>query len=184
MTTTKKIRTGGRSARIQQSIHQAVRELQATHSREELTVCMIASAAGVTPSTIYRRWGDLTSLLADVAVAHMRPDTPPDDTGSLPGDLLKFAEFYADELGSELGKQLLRDIAATHASDCTTRCVQLARERLEIIVERAQQRGERIPAVEMLIDNLFAPIVYNILFCETPDREHQLRLVSQCLHNY
>lgn len=36
--------------------------------REGLTVPAIAERAGVTPSTIYRRWGNLRELLSDVAV--------------------------------------------------------------------------------------------------------------------
>ncbi|MEG2632003.1 MAG: ATP-binding protein, partial [Comamonas sp.] len=58
---------GGRSARVQESVHSAVRELLEAHERSSVTVPMIAARAGVTPSTIYRRWGDLSALLADVA---------------------------------------------------------------------------------------------------------------------
>jgi len=53
-------------------VHGAVQELLTTMDRAEVTVPMIAEKAGVTPSTIYRRWGDLADLLADVAVARMR----------------------------------------------------------------------------------------------------------------
>jgi len=81
------LRPGGRSARVQESVHSAVRELLETHERSSVTVPMIAARAGVTPSTIYRRWGDLSVLLADVALARMRPDSEPANTGSLRGDL-------------------------------------------------------------------------------------------------
>ena len=68
-------RPGGRSARVQAAVHQATIELMALHGRAVLTVPLIAARAGVTPSTIYRRWGDLADLLADVAVERMRPGT-------------------------------------------------------------------------------------------------------------
>ena len=90
------LRPGGRSARVQESVHRAVRELLETHERSSVTVPMIAACAGVTPSTIYRRWGDLSVLLADVALARMRPDTEPANTGSLRGDLQAWAEQYLD----------------------------------------------------------------------------------------
>ena len=45
------IRTGGRSARVQQSVHNAVRALLQEHDRACLTVPMVAARAGVTPST-------------------------------------------------------------------------------------------------------------------------------------
>ncbi|WP_122857219.1 TetR family transcriptional regulator, partial [Pseudomonas viridiflava] len=72
------VRTGGRSARVQESIHRAVRDLLLEQDRSTLSVPLIATRAGVTPSTIYRRWGDLTNLLADAAIARLRPDEPID----------------------------------------------------------------------------------------------------------
>lgn len=81
------LRPGGRSARVQESVHTATRELLEAHERSSVTVPMIAARAGVTPSTIYRRWGDLSALLADVALERMRPDSEPANTGSLRGDL-------------------------------------------------------------------------------------------------
>src|SRR4051795_8551720 len=70
-------RPGGRSARVQESVHAAVRDLVGEVGRDALTVPMVATRAGVTPSTIYRRWGDLQELLSDVAVERLRPDAPP-----------------------------------------------------------------------------------------------------------
>lgn len=87
------IRTGGRSARVQTSIHAAVRDLLQEQERSALSVPMIAARAGVTPSTIYRRWGDLTSLLADAAVERLRPDEPV-DCGNLRDDLRTWVEVY------------------------------------------------------------------------------------------
>ncbi len=43
------IRTGGRSARVQESVHAAVRALLQEQARDSLTVPLIASRAGVTP---------------------------------------------------------------------------------------------------------------------------------------
>src|SRR6202042_3948862 len=82
------IRVGGRSARIQSAVHEAVTRLGAATPRDELTVPQIAAAAGVTPSTIYRRWGDLSALFADVAVQRLRPIADPEDTGTMTSDLL------------------------------------------------------------------------------------------------
>src|ERR1700754_3414092 len=87
-------RPGGRSARVQAAVHQATTELLAEHGRAALTVPLIAARAGVTPSTIYRRWGELADLLADVAVEHLRPDGDPADTGSVAGDLAAWVEQY------------------------------------------------------------------------------------------
>ena len=96
-------RPGGRSARVQAAVHQAVRELQREQGRDGLTVPAAAARAGVTPSTIYRRWGDLSQLLADVAVEQLQPEQAPPDTGSFYGDLLAWLEQYFDEMSSVPG---------------------------------------------------------------------------------
>ncbi len=84
------VRQGGRSARIQEAVHLATQALLNEVGRSEINVPMIAERAGVTPSTVYRRWGDLTQLLADTAAERLRPIADSDDTGSLAGDLRAF----------------------------------------------------------------------------------------------
>src|SRR6202011_1749737 len=105
-----RVRVGGRSARIQSAVHEAVRRLGAETNREELTVPQIAAEAGVTPSTIYRRWGDLAALLADVAVQRLRPITDPEDTGAMVSDLRVFIEQFMEEMSSTVGRALIRDV--------------------------------------------------------------------------
>lgn len=39
-----------------------------------------------------------------------------------------------------------------------------ARQRVEVMLERARQRGEKVPDLENVIDIVLAPIVYRILF--------------------
>src|SRR3546814_10149871 len=103
-------RPGGRSARVQAAVHQAVRQLLEERDRSELTVPAVAERAAVTPPTIYRRWGDLQALLADVAVERIRPDEAPLDTGTAEGDLTRWAEQYADEMASDPGREMIRDV--------------------------------------------------------------------------
>ena len=78
------VRQGGRSARIQEAVHPATQALLNEVGRGEINVPMIAERAGVTPSTVYRRWGDLAQLLADTAAERLRPIADPDDTARLP----------------------------------------------------------------------------------------------------
>jgi AcrR family transcriptional regulator len=120
--------------------------------------------AGVAPSTIYRRWGDLNQLLADVAVARLRPDGPP-DTGSVRGDLTVWAERYIEEAASPTGREFLRDMVSG-GPDCTSalRGGAYARERVEVMLGRGRRRGEAVPDLEDVIDLLLAPIIYRILF--------------------
>ncbi|MFI6151365.1 TetR/AcrR family transcriptional regulator [Kitasatospora sp. NPDC051170] len=158
-------RPGGRSARVQQSVHQAVRELEAEVGREALTVPMVAARAGVTPSTVYRRWGDLRELLSDVAVERLRPDAPPADHGSLRADLEAWAEQFAEEMDSTAGRTYLRDaLLGDPEQGNAARCSDYAAEQLKAVGVRAAGRGEAVPDVETLLDGLVAPLVYRILF--------------------
>ncbi|MFD0273539.1 TetR/AcrR family transcriptional regulator [Kitasatospora sp. NPDC127111] len=158
-------RPGGRSARVQEAVHQAVRELEAEGGRGAVSVPAIAARAGVTPSTIYRRWGDLASLLADVAVERLRPDGPPADHGGLRADLEAWAEQFAEEMGSPAGRRYLRDaVAGAEPDGAAGRCSDHAAEQLRAIGVRAAGRGEAVPGVETLLDAVVAPLVYRILF--------------------
>ncbi len=200
------LRPGGRSARVQESVHRAVQAFLAEGQRDELTVPMIATRAGVTPSTIYRRWGDLPSLLADVAVERMRPDTGPVDTGDLQSDLEAWAQQYYEEMSSVPGRAMMRDVIASSDERRPMQCSALIREQLQILVERALRRASpdgrvfpESPAVsdptaeaaidrsaadmmDRLMDHLVAPLVYRLLYETQPMSEAWIkRLVQESL---
>jgi len=156
------LRPGGRSARVQESIHSAVNALLQEQERSTVTVPQIAARAGVTPSTIYRRWGDLAALLADVALARMRPDSEPADTGSLRGDIRAWAEQYLDEMSSEVGRNMMRDV---QASATPGYCVAIIGAQLQTMVDRYAH--EKTPSVDRLINLVVAPVVFRILFSAT-----------------
>lgn len=162
------LRQGGRSARIQEAVHRTVQELLKKMDRSEITVPMIAEKAGVTPSTIYRRWGDLSELLADVAVARMRPVADPEDTGAMASDLETFMVQYAEEMSSKVGRAMLSDVLAKAEGDAAARCCEYTYHHLETLRERAAARGETPFDLAEAIDLVVAPIVYHILF---QDRE-------------
>ncbi len=164
MAVKERVRVGGRSARIQAAVHEAVKRLSATTDREALTVPQIATEAGVTPSTIYRRWGDLPALLADVAVERLRPACDPEDTGAVATDLRAFIEQYAEEMSSPVGQSLLRDVLSASGESFPAQCCSFTRAHLATIVARAKVRGEQPFDIEEVIDHVVAPIVYHILF--------------------
>lgn len=160
-------RPGGRSARVQAAVHDATRQLTAELGRAALTVPLIAELAGVTPSTIYRRWGDLAELLADVALERLRADSVPTDTGSVRGDLLAWSEQYMDEMSSEVGQAMLRDVLAGRTEGempVPCQCAAYTASQIAFMLERGALRAESVPEVDVVIDRVVAPIVYRILF--------------------
>lgn len=161
------LRPGGRSARVQVSVHRAVKDLLREVNRTALTIPAVAARAGVTPSTIYRRWGTLQDLLADVAVERLRPDGEPADTGSTRGDLEAWLEQFVDEMTSAPGREMTRDVLA-----CTTaaapQCSAFTRRQIETIAARAARRGEPAIDLDAVMDHVVAPIMYRILFDASP----------------
>ena len=171
------LRPGGRSARVQESVHSAVRDLLEEQDRTTVTVPQIAARAGVTPSTIYRRWGDLSVLLADVALARMRPESEPANTGSLRGDVHAWAEQYLDEMSSEPGRNMLRDV---QCSTTPTLCATIIGGQLQTILDRYPDQPK--PNVDRLINLVAAPTVFRILFSAAPLEVEELhRLIEIAL---
>ncbi|MBJ6614359.1 TetR/AcrR family transcriptional regulator [Streptomyces griseoincarnatus] len=165
MSTRQRVRPGGRSARVQASVHTAVRELLEEGGREALTVPLVAQRAGVTPSTVYRRWGTLQELLSDVAVERLRPDTAPEDHGDLRSDLTAWAEQFLDEMTSASGRAYIRDaLLGDPDGDNAGQCSAYAAEQINVILARAADRGEHGPDVETVMDRIVAPMMYRILF--------------------
>jgi AcrR family transcriptional regulator len=176
------LRPGGRSARVQQSVHQAVQALLAERERDEITVPMIAAQAGVTPSTIYRRWGDLPTLLADVAVERLRPDTEPLDTGTLRGDLLAWGEQYREEMSSTPGQAMIRDLLGAGASATPYQCCEYTSGIIQLMLDRASARGERVPTADHVMDRFVAPVIYRLLFTnQSVTEEHAKQLISSAI---
>jgi len=182
-------RPGGRSARVQAAVHRATAELLAEHGRANLTVPLIAARAGVTPSTIYRRWGELADLMADVAVERLRPDAEPADTGSVVGDLRAWVEQYRDEMSSEVGLCMMLDVLSAKGGALAegrqavpSQCAAFTAAQIEVIVARGVARGEAVPEVEAVMDTVVSPIVYRALFGTAPmSAEHALVLVDACM---
>jgi AcrR family transcriptional regulator len=169
MTTRKGLRPGGRSARVQEAVHRAVRDIRQESGREGLTVPAIAARAGVTPSTIYRRWGDLPQLLSDVAVENLRPDSIPPDTGSFRGDMAAWLAQYLEEMSSEVGRTMLRDVLCSPDPLNAGQCAHCLEEQFDVMRARASARGEASAANQTLMDYVVAPLIYRILFAaETP----------------
>ncbi|GGS22810.1 TetR family transcriptional regulator [Streptomyces aureoverticillatus] len=177
-------RPGGRSARVQASVHAAVRELEAEQGRAALTVPLVAARAGVTPSTIYRRWGDLQELLSDVAVERLRPDTEPADHGDLRADLTAWTEQFLDEMSSTAGRAYIRDaLLGDPDGGNAGQCSAYAAAQVDLVLARAHERGEDgAPAREAVLDHVVAPIMYRILFRpEGLSAEYARELVERTL---
>ena len=173
-------RPGGRSAQVQAQVRAALEALVAEQGRERVTVPAVAERAGVSASSIYRRWGDLSGLLAETATHRLDPDRPLPDTGTLRADLEAWAGELIEHLAKPCNTSLLKAAAALANGDEDTDCLRNRRREALALVEQARARGEATPTAEQVIDHLIAPIVFRLVFGGEPVRaELAQRLVGE-----
>ena len=174
-------RPGGRSARIQAAIFKAVEELREGPDGD-LTVPAIAARAGVTPSTIYRRWGTLNELLAQVAAQNLRPDAPPEATGDWRRDLEIWLRQFVEEMSSDPGRAMLREVLGGVRAENAGQCSAYTRQQLDAILDRARDASDEPPSTDELLDGVIAPVMYRILFTRAaPDDDYAIALLQRTL---
>lgn len=175
-------RPGGRAARIQAAVQDAVDALKQELPSSSITVPMIACRAGVTPSTIYRRWGDVSELLAESAVRQLQADVLPPDSGHWQDDLALWLEQFVEEMGSNPGRELLREVMAPSSAGRAGQCHDCIEQTLQTILARGEQQGARPPELQLLIDHVVAPVLYRIIFSPvSPSPAYAAQLLQQVL---
>src|SRR5580704_12057071 len=104
----RRTRPGGRTAQNRAAVFAAVEDLLREKEPRAISMVEIAGRAGVAPTSLYRRWGDVRTLLTEVAVDGLMRDTPLPDTGSLRGDLSAWARNIAASLSNPRGSVFFR----------------------------------------------------------------------------
>jgi AcrR family transcriptional regulator len=160
-------RPGGRSARVRAAVHRAVEQLLAEAPAEALTLPAIAARAGVHPTTLYRRWGSLADLLGEVAVSRFSGDFVVPDTGSLRGDLERWATNVATDLGDPDVVALIRATVGSGPQGGGA-CVGDRLDQLTAILDHERSRGGTPPTVDQAADSLLGPLYYRAIFDRRP----------------
>lgn len=161
-------RPGGRSARVRAAVHRAVAELLAEEVGDGLTIPVVAARAGVHATTVYRRWGSVGELLADVATSRFSGETVVPDTGSLRGDLQRWAADVATDLADPDVLALIRAALGAGGEQGACACRGDREEQLAAMIEREQARGGAAPTVERAADTLLGPLYYRAIFGPAP----------------
>ncbi len=159
-------RTGRpRDPRRDEAIRDAVLTLLAEVGYERTTVDGIATAAGVSKPTIYRRWSGKHELVADAIRSHPHNTATAPETGSLRGDLiaavrqsadlqLDSAPLTAGLAGRMRESEELAALVREHAIDAV-------RRRFVGLLDRAATRGE-LPACAA-VSPLFADVAPSVI---------------------
>jgi AcrR family transcriptional regulator len=171
-------RPGGRSAAVLSALKTAVEELVAERGSERVTIPMVAERAGVNPSSVYRRWGDLPTMINDVATYRLDPDRRLPDSGDLATDLTAWAKEVQTHYSDPTRAALLRGGAAS-AGERESDCLRDRRAEAEIILGNAAQPSS--VTVDDVIDGVLAPIIYRVIFLPWTLNEHTARRLVERL---
>jgi AcrR family transcriptional regulator len=167
-------------------VFEAAAALLAAREPGEIAMIDIAARAGVAATSLYRRWGDVRTLLTEVAVERLMQDWPLPDTGSLQGDLRAWARQIATSLRSREGSAFFRVIVATAPTGVADRTGRLAAlaprlQQIATMIDRARDRGEATPGVLDVTDYILAPLYVRTLFGTPADASVADRLVERVL---
>ncbi|MEU5656853.1 TetR/AcrR family transcriptional regulator [Streptomyces sp. NPDC047737] len=179
-------RPGGRSARVGAEVHRAVTDLIGERGYGNFTIGEVAARAGVADSSIYRRWGNLETLLTDVALTRLNSQSPMPDTGSLAGDLRTYAANVAREITGPDGPAVLHLAVAlsSNGQQGLRAGDDLRAERmrqLQSMLDRAGERGEHAPDAFDVLDHVLAPMYIRVLFGMELTPEYVEGLVDRLL---
>ena len=75
------IRPGGRTARVRAAVLTAAGDALAEQGFDRLDLADVARRAGVGKTTVYRRWGTVAGLVADLLDDMADQSSPRSDTG-------------------------------------------------------------------------------------------------------
>jgi len=167
-------------------VFEAVSALVAEKGHTGVSMVDVAARAGVAATSLYRRWGDVRALIMEVAVEQLIHDHPLPDTGSLAGDLRKWARSIAAGLTRPEDSSFFRAVVATAmpaepGSAARVAALEKRREQISIMLERAKARGEAPPSIADVLDHLLAPLYVRALFGTPASGAVADRLVERLL---
>jgi AcrR family transcriptional regulator len=169
------VRPGGRTARVREAVLRAAGDALAEHGFAHLDLADVARRAGVGKTTVYRRWGTVTGLVADLLADMAEGSQPRARTGSLAGDLAANARLVQRTLADPRQGALFTAVIA--AATCDPRTAEALRRFYAIridewapCVEEAVARGEAPAGTDPreVIRAVSAPLYYRLLASGDP----------------
>jgi AcrR family transcriptional regulator len=168
-------RPGGRTARVRADVLRAAGDVLAGEGFGHLDLADVARRAGVGKTTVYRRWGTVAALVADLLVDMAEQSLPRTETGSLDGDLRANARLVYRTLTDPRQGPLFRAVIAAATCDAHTAQALHRFYRVRIAewapcVVRAIERGDLPPGTdpEEVVRAVSAPLYYRALASGDP----------------
>ena len=164
------VRPGGRTARVREAVLRAAEDALTEQGFTGLDLADIARRAGVGKTTVYRRWGTVTGLVADLLADMAEQSAPRTETGSLLGDLTANARLVQRTLTDPRQGPLFKALIAAATGDTKTaaalhRFYDIRVREWAPCVRQAVDRGE-VPEgtdVHDVVRAVSAPLYYHLL---------------------
>ena len=166
-------------------VFDAVEALLRDRPGETPSIPEIAERSGVNKTSLYRRWGDVRTLLADVAVDRLIRDQPIPAAESVRENLTTWTISIARTVGDPHSLSVLRIMSmAPEATNKEADIMKtpLGRRLAELheMLALGQQRGELVPTVGDVIEVVLSPLYMHALFLgPIQDPEDAARLVDR-----
>ncbi|MET9888905.1 TetR/AcrR family transcriptional regulator [Streptomyces sp. NPDC006465] len=164
------VRPGGRTARVRAAVLRAAGDVLAEEGFAHLDLADVARRAEVGKTTVYRRWGSVAGLVADLLGDMAEQSLPRVDTGSVLGDLRANADLVRRTLADPRQGALFRAVIAAGA--CDARTAEALRRFYEVrvaewapCVEQGVARGELPVGTDAVgvVRAVSAPLYYGLL---------------------
>ncbi|TLS39843.1 TetR/AcrR family transcriptional regulator [Streptomyces montanus] len=164
------VRPGGRTARVRAAVLRAAGDVLAEQGFAHLDLADVARRAEVGKTTVYRRWGTVTGLVADLLTDMAEQSLPRTETGSVRDDLRANAALVQRTLADPRQGALFRAVIA--AAACDSRTASALRRFYDVrvaewapCVEQAVARGELPVGTDAseVVRAVSAPLYYALL---------------------
>ncbi|WP_344594508.1 TetR/AcrR family transcriptional regulator [Actinomadura vinacea] len=169
------LRPGGRTAQVRAAVLQAAGDALAEQGFAHLDLAEIARRAGVGKTTVYRRWGSVPGLVADLLMDMAEQSLPRARTGSLLGDLKANSRLVQRTLTDPRQGMLFKAVIAAAVCDARTaealhRFYDARITEWAPCVQEAVDRGELPTGTDPreVIRAVSAPLYYRLLASGDP----------------
>ncbi|MEU9630184.1 TetR/AcrR family transcriptional regulator [Streptomyces luteogriseus] len=164
------VRPGGRTARVREAVLRAAEDALTEQGFSGLDLADIARRADVGKTTVYRRWGTVAALVADLLQGMAEQSAPRTETGSLLGDLTANALLVQRTLTDPRQGPLFKALIAAATGDARTaaalhRFYDIRVREWAPCVRQAVDRGEvpRGTDAHEVVRAVSAPLYYHLL---------------------
>ena len=175
MESAERVRPPGRGPKVRAAVLAATLAELADTGYAALTIENIARRAGVHKTTIYRRWTDRESLVADVLGERIAMDFPIPDAGSVEADLHQLAQAFVAWVSNPTGRMIFAAVYSDALripgiTDVRRELFEYGPRRAAVVIERAVDRGELPTGTDpaAVLRALIAPIYFRLTVTGEP----------------